>query len=380
LTRYYFDSKAIATVRFDLTRTESNHVLDLSSQPLWIQLALFASAAVVVSIAGSRLARYADVISLKLHLARAFIGMLLLGAITSLPEMTAVSTGAAYGNAPLAVNNLLGSLSINIVMIAVADASVGRGALTSLVKDPGVLFQALLSMMVTALVVAAMVIRSGQIFGVGYWSAVLSAFVLLAFWAASTYHDRAALSFDRPVAAGPSDGQLRSDPPEDPATRRLLDGSTAALVLRMVAASAAILASGYTLSRSSEGIGRHLGMSSGLSGYLLLGIATSLPELVTILATTRLGRIDMAVGEVFGTNLFNIGLIALADVLYRKGPILNESNRFEIAACLISLLLTGLYALGIMERRSRTVLRMGFDSVLVVCTYAAGLLALYSIG
>jgi cation:H+ antiporter len=353
-------------------------VPDLNSQPLWIQLILFVSAAVVVSIAGSRMARYADIISLKLQLARALIGMLLLGAITSLPEMTAVSTGAAYGNAPLAVNNLLGSLSINIVLIAVADAIVGDAALTSLVEDPGVLFQALLNMMATTLVVAAMVTRGGQILGIGYWSAGLSAFVLFAFWAASRYRDRAALSFNRRLAARESDA--RSGPLESAKTRRWQDGSTTALALRMLAASTAILVSGYTLSRTSEGIGHHLGMSSGLSGYLLLGIATSLPEFVTILATTRLGRIDMAVGEVFGTNLFNIGLIALADALYRKGPILNESNRFEIAACLVSLLLTGLYALGFMQTRSRTIMGMGPDSIFVLCAYAGGLLILYSIG
>jgi cation:H+ antiporter len=355
-------------------------VPDLSSQPLWIQLLLFASATVIVSIAGSRLARYADVISLKLHLARAFIGMLLLGAITSLPEMTAVSTGAAYGNAPLAVNNLLGSLSVNVTIIAVADAAIGEGALSSLVKDSGVLFQAILSMFATTLVVAAMAVGSGQILGIGYWSIVLFGFVLFAFWAASGYRDRAPLSLAGDAPTDPAETQSRSQARHGPSSRRLIEASIPALVLRIAGASAAILACGYTLARTSEGIGRQLGLSSGLSGYLRIGITTSLPELVTILAATRLGRIDMAVGEVFGTNLFNIGLIGLADVLYRKGPILNQSGRFEMAACLISLLLTGLYALGLMERRRRTILRMGFDSVLVVSTYVAGLLVLHSVG
>ena len=350
---------------------------DLSLQPHWVQVGLFVSAALAVSIAGSRLARYADVISLKLHLGRAFIGMLLLGAITSLPEMTAVSTGAAYGNAPLAVNNLLGSLSINVVMIAFADATIRDGALSSLINDPSVLFQAMLSMIATTLVIAAMLIRTGKIFGIGYWSAVLSGFVLVAFWSASGYRDRASLSFDLRVSTDRAGRQRESQPQHGPITRRLMEGTAVALALRIVVASTVILASGYTLARTSEGIGRQLGMSSGLSGYLLLGITTSLPELVTILSATRLGHIDMAVGEVFGTNLFNIGLIALADVLYRRGPILNESSRFETVACLISVLLTGLYALGFMERQRRTVLRMGFDSVLVLGTYAAGLLVLH---
>ena len=56
-------------------------------------------------------------------------------------------------------------------------------------------------------------------------------------------------------------------------------------------------------------------MSSGLSGYRLLGVATSLLEFVTMLTSIRLERVDMAIGEVAGTNLFNIGLIAVADVI-----------------------------------------------------------------
>ena len=82
----------------------------------------------------------------------------------------------------------------------------------------------------------------------------------------------------------------------------------------MTVASVAILASGYTLSRTGEGIGKGLGMSSGLSGYRLLGVATSLLEFVTMLTSIRLERVDMAIGEVVGTNLFNIGL-AVANVV-----------------------------------------------------------------
>jgi cation:H+ antiporter len=111
-------------------------VPDLSSQPFWLQLTLFASATIIVSIAGSRLARYAVAFSQRLNLAHGFVGMLLLGAITSLPEMSGVSTGAAYGNAALSVNNLLGSSAINVLMLAVADATAGCDALPGTWSSP----------------------------------------------------------------------------------------------------------------------------------------------------------------------------------------------------------------------------------------------------
>jgi cation:H+ antiporter len=225
------------------------------------------------------------------------------------------------------------------------------------------------------LVIAAIVVGDSQIFGIGYWSIAFSGYVVFAFWTASGYHDRARLAFHGWRIG--SEESLPRDSKSMAAPHPLTEKSNAKLTVRIVVAAAAILVSGYTLARTGEGIGRQLGMTSGLSGYFLLGTATSLPEFATILAAVELMQIDMAIGEVFGTNLFNIGLVALADVLYRGGPILSTSSRFEIIACLICLLQTGSYALGLMERQRRTFLRMGVDSILVVCIYLGGLVILW---
>jgi cation:H+ antiporter len=100
--------------------------IDFNRLDLWTLGAIFAVAAVVVWLAGTRLTRYVDGISTKTGLGKAFTGMLLLGGITSLPEVAAVSTSAAVGNAPLAVNNLLGTASINLILLAVADVKASR--------------------------------------------------------------------------------------------------------------------------------------------------------------------------------------------------------------------------------------------------------------
>ena len=62
--------------------------------------------------------------------------MLLLGGITSLPEIAAVSTSAYAGNTALATDNLLGSVSINVVLIAAADAVLVRDAINSVIGRP----------------------------------------------------------------------------------------------------------------------------------------------------------------------------------------------------------------------------------------------------
>ena len=88
--------------------------IDFNSMSLWMLGAIFAAAALVVWLAGTRLVGLVDGVSTKTGLGQAFTGMLLLGGITSLPELAAVSNSAAVGNAPLAVNNMLGTASMNL--------------------------------------------------------------------------------------------------------------------------------------------------------------------------------------------------------------------------------------------------------------------------
>jgi cation:H+ antiporter len=87
----------------------------------------------------------------------------------------------------------------------------------------------------------------------------------------------------------------------------------------------------------------------------------------------------MAVGDIFGTNLFNIALIFLADLAYAGGPVLTEAGTFEAVAALLALIMTGNFVLGLLERRDRTIMRMGYDSLACIAFYAGGLLLLSSL-
>src|SRR5690606_1162351 len=110
---------------------------------------------------GNRLTRHLDAIAVKQRLDHAFVGMLLLGGITSLPELANTITASAIGNPALGVNNLLGSAAINIFLLAVADAVVGRRAVTSIVAQPSTMMMAALCMIV--LIVVAFAITTGDV-------------------------------------------------------------------------------------------------------------------------------------------------------------------------------------------------------------------------
>jgi cation:H+ antiporter len=110
---------------------------------------------------------------------------------------------------------------------------------------------------------------------------------------------------------------------------------------------------------------------------VLVGFATSLPELSSIISAVRLRRYEMALGDVFGTNILTLGLIFLADLVYAGDPVLNQAGRFEAIAATLGIILTGIFLIGLLERANKTFLRMGYDAVAALLTFLAGVVLLF---
>ena len=158
--------------------------------PIWVNAAVFLAASIVVWSGGVRLTIYVDRISTLTRLGQVFAGMLLLGCVTSLPEVANVITASSAGIPALAVNNLLGSAAINVFFLAIGDAVVRRDALTSIVASPATLMMSVLCMLV--LIAVAVAITTGDIllYGVGAWGLALAAVSVVSFWLSSGYADR----------------------------------------------------------------------------------------------------------------------------------------------------------------------------------------------
>ena len=99
----------------------------LRDLPLWGNIAVFCVGAAIVWAAGTRLSRGADAIADRTGLGQAFVGALLLGGTTSLPEIAATVSASLIRNAPIAVNNIFGGIAMQVTILAMADAA-GRGA------------------------------------------------------------------------------------------------------------------------------------------------------------------------------------------------------------------------------------------------------------
>ncbi|WP_375176029.1 sodium:calcium antiporter [Pseudooceanicola sp.] len=338
-----------------------------ASLPLTANLALFIGAAVVVWIAGTRLSRLADAIARRTGIGQATLGVLLLGGVTSLPEIAVAGSAAWAGNGPLAVNNLLGGFTMQVAILALADAVYRRGALTTAVPDPVVLLQGTLGIVLMSLIVAAVAVGDVVVMGAGLWSwAIFAAFL-------------AALRM-LAQAEGSLDWEVMGEPPsEDLPDVETPDYDTAGLVLRTAAVAAAIFLSGWLLSTTAESLAETTGLGQSFFGAVFVAIATSLPEVSTVVAAMRLRRYVMAVSDILGTNLFDIALILVVDLAYAGPAVLNEAGSFSILAGVLGIVITGIYLAGLIERRDPAVAGIGFDSIAVVVTYLGGIALLFTL-
>lgn len=351
-------------------------LLDFTAFSLWINLLVFAIAAAAVWAAGSRLTRYLDVIADKTGMGEAFTGMLLMGGITSLPEIAAVSSSSLAGNAALATNNLLGSVSINVVLIAAADAVLGRDAITSAIGRPTTLMQGALVTIALALVVVAILVGDVSLGWFGAWSLALLVYTVFAFWMSSRYSRRAPW---RIAKRHEIDDDDEADDAAEAFNRSFERMSVRRLLIQTAGVAAVILVAGFFLSQTADAISKQTGLGSGFIGLVLVGFATSLPELSSITMAVRLRRYEMALGDVFGTNLLTLGLIFLADLTYAGGPVLQQAGTFEAVAALLGLILTAIFLVGLLERANKTILRMGYDALVALVVFGGGLVLLYFI-
>lgn len=342
-------------------------------QPLALNAAVFCLAAIVVWLAGTRVARLADRFATRSGIAHATVGLVLLAGITSLPEVAIALTSALAGAPALAVNGLLGGVSLQIAILAIADAVFGRQALTVVAGTSAMLLQATMIVLLLLVLALGVVVGDVALAGAGAWSWSLLAGYVFAIRIISGAERRPLWMVrgerEAPPAEAGSEAPAATEAAEAETPRRL--------ALRIGLAGAVILLAGVLLSLAGEAIARQTGLGNSFFGVVFLGLSASLPEFSTVLAAVKLRRYAMAIGDIFGTNLFNVALVLLVDLAYRGPPVLREVERITLVASLLGALLAGIYLAGLLERRNRTIARMGIDSFAVLLAYLGGLVLMY---
>jgi cation:H+ antiporter len=130
------------------------------------------------------------------------------------------------------------------------------------------------------------------------------------------------------------------------------------------------------LSQYADVISEKTAMGGMMVGTLLLAGATSLPEISTSFSAAAIGNADIAVGNMIGSNLFNLFILAAFDFLLRRRRILERAEKDHIYTSLLGLLLTVLVILALWLRFDASVLGIGLDAWIIAITYVLGMLAI----
>lgn len=323
---------------------------------VWLQF-LF-SAAIVVA-AAIKLAQYGDVIAVRTKLSGMFIGTLLMAGATSLPELLAAINALAINAPNLAAGGMFGSSMFNMFILAVLDLVNQQARILRRVAMNHALTASLANLLLGLIIFFVLADVNAGIGWVGYDSLVIIVIYV------------AGVRFIQ-VQGGRPPSDLPADEAQIPSLRRAVVGfSVAAVVLVLITPA---------LINSADQIAETTGLGTGFIGATLLAITTSLPELVATIAAVRIGAFDLAVGNLFGSNIFNMFAIGLTDVFYLKGQFISAIDPAFALVGLIALALTSLGLIGNLARVERRLLFVEVDALLILIGYFLGMWFLYMRG
>lgn len=320
---------------------------------IWVQ---FVASSAVLLLAAVQLAKYGDAIAVRTRLGGMFVGTLLMAGATSLPELLTTISSLDQAAPNLAAGNLLGSCMFNMLLLAVLDVTHWQARVLRRVA----LKHALTASLATLLIgMAVFFILADVELRIG-WIGLDSLLIIATYIVGARL-----LQSDSPRA----EAEEMAEADGVPSLKRSVAGfGIASLVLVVVTP---ILVS------SSIAIAQSTGLGTGFVGTALVGMVTSLPEMVTMFAAARLGAYDLAVGNLFGSNLFNMFALGLTDVFYVQGRFLGDIDPAFALVGLSGLLLTSLGLINNLGRSERRFLFVEVDAVVLIVGYFATLYLLY---
>ena len=313
----------------------------------------------LILFSGTRLTRYGDIISERSGLSRLWLGMVLMAGVTSLPEL-ATGLSAVASNLPdIAVGNILGSCVFNVFILGILDTLSRKVPLSSKTSQENILSAGMSVLFLGG--VALSLFLGNRLPGLG-WVGLYTPLIIAGYLGVM----RMAFKFEkRRQAARLADKRVASA-----MTLR-------AAVLRYVWHAAVVVTAAIFLPPIAEGIARMTGLGQTFVGNIFVAISTSLPELTVSVAALRIGAVDMAVGNIFGSNLFNMFILAVQDLFYLKGPILAAVQAQNLVPAIAAMSMTGLAIAGLIYNAEKKLFVWAWDSFGIILIFLVNLVLLY---
>jgi cation:H+ antiporter len=322
----------------------------------------FIICAVIIFFAGKKLSYYGDLLADLTGMGKVVIGLILMSVVTSLPElMVGISSVVFLQSADLALGDILGSCAFNLGILSLMDVFTPRDSpLFSKVSRSQILAAAF-GVLLIALV------------GIGLFldvDIVITPFIGLtsiSFVIVYLVGIKTIFNFQRQKL-----GDVAVESHSIPAgiTLKKVIGWYALFALIIIGAALA-------LPHFAEDIAEATGLGKSFVGTFFLAASTSLPEIAVSYAAIRLGSTDMAVGNLLGSNLFNVVILFLDDLFYTNGHLLKDASEINLLSVFFVILMSGVAVIGIIFPGKQKKIFMSWDTLAIFSLYVINMLLLF---
>ncbi len=331
---------------------------------IWISLL---ACLAVIGVAGVRLSRYGDIIAEKSGMSRGWVGLILLATVTSLPELVTGVASVTVANVPdIAVGDIMGSCVFNLLIIVVLDFLYRKESVYTRARQGNVLAAGYGIALIGFAGFNLLLYRAGtfpSLGHVGLYTPVILLLYLLAM--------RSLYRYEQAQVSEYVEDRVELHP--EMSLKQAMQG--------YAMASLAVVAAGIWLPFIARDLATAMAWEQSFVGTLFVAAVTSAPEVVVTVAALRIGAVDLAIGNLFGSNLFNIAIIAIDDLAYLPGPLLADVSLTHAASAFSAMMMSGLAVVGLVLRPTSRVFRsISWISLLLLVIYLLNTLFLYLYG
>jgi cation:H+ antiporter len=322
----------------------------------------FSICALVIFYFGTKLAHYGDQIAELTGMSKAWFGLIMMASVTSLPELfVGISSASIVQSADFAVGDVLGSCVFNLAILSLLDVFSKKTALFSVASQSHVLAGALGIVLFSFVGIGLFLPYDFKITNwIGIGSIVFIVIYLISIKLVYQYDK------SHPLSSVPSETIEAKNKTE--LKKVVLFYSLNALF---------VIGAALLIPHFAEEISNQTGLQKSFIGTLLLAASTSLPEVAVSLAAIRMGAIDMAVGNLLGSNLFNIFILSIDDFFYTKGHILVDASESNIISVFSIITMTAIAIIGLTYRSKSKPFLLAWDTLLILVMYVINIVLLF---
>lgn len=294
---------------------------------MFLMFAQYILLAGLVIFATSKASYYIDELDKKSNISGALIGGLLLATITSMPEFITSITATVVLNQPgLAFGNVFGSNLFNILILGVADLIFIKHLFFTKVKTAK-RTNGLVILMYVIFLLPLILYKFGWLefdmagLGIGIGFNIISLLILVVYFF--------------------SIKNMSEEDSEDTGDQSNLTYKKIMIMFGLY--SLVVIASSYFITLTVGNIDAELGLGASFSGAIFLGVATSLPELTAVITLFRLKNYEAALGNIIGSNIFNMAILSVVDIIdFKNNLYINLINNTQLRENMFLLLILGL--------------------------------------